>query len=143
MNDYFNKMKTINLKGKVYVFCFIRKQYYLLTQEEWVRQYIIYYIINKRGYNVKDIYVELKAYRAHMTHRMDIIVFKNKRPFIIVECKSKYVNISYTSCDQLMKYYLICKSKYIVLTNGIKTIIFGVQNKGKDIEFLKDIPHNY
>ncbi|WDE42271.1 type I restriction enzyme HsdR N-terminal domain-containing protein [Candidatus Karelsulcia muelleri] len=136
------KFKTIPFNGKLYVFCLIRKKYCLLTKEEVVRQQLISYLIKNRGYNVNEIYVEFKYSIHNMTNKIDIIVFKKKRPFIIVECKSNDVNISYKYFDQILKYYLIIKSKYLVLTNGIKNIIFGFQNNANDIEFFKKIPKN-
>ncbi|MGX7590658.1 type I restriction enzyme HsdR N-terminal domain-containing protein [Candidatus Karelsulcia muelleri] len=133
-----NKLKTFN--DKRYVFCLIRKKYYLLTKEELVRQKIISYLIKNRGYKVPEIYVELKSNFYNIKNRVDIIVIKNKRPFLIVECKSPEVNLSSKDFDQIMKYYLRFKSQYLVLTNGIKNIIFEFKNNG--IEFLKKIPKN-
>ncbi|UOQ38233.1 Type I restriction enzyme R protein N terminus [Candidatus Karelsulcia muelleri] len=133
-----NKIKTFN--GKMYVFCLIRKKYYLLTKEELVRQKIIYYLIKNRGYNVHEIYVEFHSTFYNIKNRIDILVLKKKRPFIMVECKSPEVKISSKSFDQIMKYYLRFKSQYLVLTNGIKNIIFEFKNNG--IEFLKKIPKN-
>ncbi|MGX7590369.1 type I restriction enzyme HsdR N-terminal domain-containing protein [Candidatus Karelsulcia muelleri] len=134
-----NNLKTFN--GKRYVFCLIRKKYYILTKEELVRQKIIYYIIKNRGYKVNEIYVEFNSSFYNIKNRIDILVLKNKRPFIIVECKSPEGNISYKYFDQIMKYYLRFKSQYLVITNGIKTIIFEFKNNG--IEFLKKIPKNF
>ncbi|WP_204098323.1 type I restriction enzyme HsdR N-terminal domain-containing protein [Candidatus Karelsulcia muelleri] len=134
-----NKLKTFN--GKRYGFCLIRKKYYLLTKEELVRQKIIYYLIKNRGYKVQEIYVEFNSTFYNIKNRLDILVIKKKRPFLIVECKSPEVNISSKSFDQIMKYYLRFKSQYLVLTNGIKTIIFEFKNDG--IEFLKQIPKNF
>ncbi|MGX7590937.1 type I restriction enzyme HsdR N-terminal domain-containing protein [Candidatus Karelsulcia muelleri] len=131
-------LKTFN--GKRYVFCLIRKKYYLLTKEELVRQKIIYYLIKNRGYKVQEIYVELNSSFYNIKNRIDILVLKNNRPFIIVECKSPEIKISSKSFDQIMKYYLRFKSQYLVLTNGIKNIIFELKNNG--IEFLKKIPKN-
>ncbi|MGX7593478.1 type I restriction enzyme HsdR N-terminal domain-containing protein [Candidatus Karelsulcia muelleri] len=132
------KIKTFN--GKMYVFCLIRKNYYLLTKEELVRQQIIYYLIKHRGYLVHEIYVELNYSFYNIKNRLDILVLKKHRPFIIVECKSPEVNIYYKSFDQIMKYYLRFKSQYLVLTNGMKTISFEL--KKNSIEFLKKIPKN-
>ncbi|WP_204097723.1 type I restriction enzyme HsdR N-terminal domain-containing protein [Candidatus Karelsulcia muelleri] len=134
-----NKLKTFN--GKRYVFCLIRKKYYLLTKEELVRQKIIYYLIKNRGYKVQEIYVEFNSTFYNIKNRLDILVIKKNRPFLIVECKSPEVKISSKSFDQIMKYYLRFKSQYLVLTNGIKTIIFEFKNDG--IEFLKQIPKNF
>ncbi|MGX7592502.1 type I restriction enzyme HsdR N-terminal domain-containing protein [Candidatus Karelsulcia muelleri] len=124
----------------MYVFCLIRKKYYLLTKEEFVRQQIIYYLIKNRGYPVNEIYVEFHYAFSNMKTRLDIIVIKNNRPFIIVECKSPEGNISYKYFDQIMKYYLRFKSQYLVITNGMKNIIFEMKTSG--IELLKKIPTN-
>ncbi|MGX7590087.1 type I restriction enzyme HsdR N-terminal domain-containing protein [Candidatus Karelsulcia muelleri] len=137
-----NKFQTLKFNGKLYVLCLIRKKYYLLNKEEVVRQQVISYLIKNRGYNVNEIYVEFKYYIQNMTNKIDILVVKNNRPFIIVECKSNDGNLSSKYFDQIMKYYLIIKSKYLVITNGIQNIIFGFQNHATDIEFFKKIPKN-
>ncbi|MGX7592080.1 type I restriction enzyme HsdR N-terminal domain-containing protein [Candidatus Karelsulcia muelleri] len=132
--------KTFN--GKRYVFCLIRKKYYLLTKEELVRQKIIYYLIKNRGYNVHEIYVEFNSTFSNIKYRLDILVLKKTRPFMIVECKSPEVKISSKDFDQIMKYYLRFKTQYLVLTNGIKNIILEFKPNGNGIEFLKKIPKN-
>ncbi len=106
-----------------------------------MRQKIIYYLIKNRGYKVQEIYVEFNSTFYNIKNRLDILVIKKNRPFLIVECKSPEVKISSKSFDQIMKYYLRFKSQYLVLTNGIKTIIFEFKNDG--IEFLKQIPKNF
>ncbi|MGX7590231.1 type I restriction enzyme HsdR N-terminal domain-containing protein [Candidatus Karelsulcia muelleri] len=133
-------IKTFN--GKRYVFCLIRNKYYLLTKEELVRQKIISYLIKNRGYNVHEIYVEFHSTFYNIKYRLDILVLKKTRPFLIVECKSPEVKISSKYFDQIMKYYLRFKTQYLVLTNGIKTIILEFQPNGNGIEFLKKIPKN-
>ncbi|MGX7593051.1 type I restriction enzyme HsdR N-terminal domain-containing protein [Candidatus Karelsulcia muelleri] len=135
-----SSVKTMHLNGKVYVCCLIRKKYYILTKEELVRQQLISYLIKNRGYKVKEIYVEFKYYLQNMKKSIDIIVFKKTRPLILIECKAS--KISYKDFDQIMKYYLIFKSKYLVITNGMKNIVFGFQKNANDIEFFKKIPKN-
>ncbi|MGX7593621.1 type I restriction enzyme HsdR N-terminal domain-containing protein [Candidatus Karelsulcia muelleri] len=138
------KQYEATFNGKRYVFCLIRNKYYLFTKEELVRQKIIYYLITNRGYNVHDIYVEFHSTFSNIKYRLDILVIKNNRPFIIVECKSPEIKISSKSFDQIMRYYLRFKTQYLVLTNGIKNIIFelkhNVNGTGIGIEFLKQIP---
>ena len=41
------EFKLKNIDSKTFIFDFIRKNYYLLTPEEWVRQHILHFLKSK------------------------------------------------------------------------------------------------
>ena len=46
--DY--KVKKQN--GTVMIFDIVRKKYVVLTPEEWVRQHVVHYLVEKNGYAI-------------------------------------------------------------------------------------------
>ena len=46
--DY--KVKKQN--GTVMIFDIVRKKYVVLTPEEWVRQHVVHYLVEKKGYAI-------------------------------------------------------------------------------------------
>ena len=51
--DLYYKISDFKIKekhGKFYIFDDIRKKYVVLTEEEWVRQNFVKYLIMKKGY---------------------------------------------------------------------------------------------
>ena len=43
-------LKTKSVEGTIQVFDVIRKKYFVLTPEEWVRQHFIHYLNNEKNY---------------------------------------------------------------------------------------------
>ena len=52
--DY--KVKKQN--GTVMIFDIVRKKYVVLTPEEWVRQHVVHYLVEKKGYAISRVAVE-------------------------------------------------------------------------------------
>ena len=53
--DY--KVKKQN--GTVMIFDIVRKKYVVLTPEEWVRQHVVHYLVEKKGYAISRVAVAL------------------------------------------------------------------------------------
>jgi hypothetical protein len=69
------KIKSEN--GKEIIFDECRKQWVLLTPEEWVRQNFLQYLIQERLYPASLIAVEREIVLGDLKKRFDIVVFKN------------------------------------------------------------------
>ena len=46
------KLKSKLVNGVTQVFDIVRKDYFILTPEEWVRQHVIHYLVNYKKYPV-------------------------------------------------------------------------------------------
>ena len=55
--DY--KVKKQN--GTVMIFDIVRKKYVVLTPEEWVRQHVVHYLVEKKGYAISRVAVSTGA----------------------------------------------------------------------------------
>ena len=130
------KIKSEN--GKEIIFDECRKQWVLLTPEEWVRQNFLQYLIQERLYPASLIAVEREVGLGDLKKRFDIVVFKNAKPWMIVECKEMYRKLNEAVIKQILNYNITLQAEYLVITNGTSTFALHVQ-QGK-FEWLQKLP---
>jgi hypothetical protein len=134
-------LKIKSKENKYFILDIIRKKYVVLTPEEWVRQNFLHFLIDHKKYPVSLIAVEKQLKINNLSKRTDILIFdKNAQPDIIVECKAPSVRISQDTFDQIARYNLNLKAKYLIITNGLQHYFAKMDQKEKKYEFLKDIP---
>jgi hypothetical protein len=109
-------IKTENSKD--YIFCTIRKRWFVITPEEWVRQNFLLLLIEVMKYPASLIAVEKQLMLEEVKKRFDIVVYKDSKPYIIVECKEMNVALSESTLSQVLNYNLIIQAPYIIVTNG-------------------------
>ena len=61
-------------------------------------------------------------------------------PALLVECKAPEVKISQATFDQVARYNLAFRVRYLVVTNGLKHYCCEVDFETGKITFLGDIP---
>jgi type I site-specific restriction endonuclease len=128
-------------QDKTYIFDIIRRKYYVLTPEEWVRQHIIHYLIFEKNYPKTLIAVEKQISINTVNRRFDIVVFnKNMKAEILVECKAPKININQKTFDQANQYNWLLKAPYLFLTNGLKHYICEINFDQNNFRFLKELP---
>ena len=130
------KIKSEN--GKEIIFDECRKQWVLLTPEEWVRQNFLQYLIQERLYPASLIAVEREIIVGDLKKRFDIVVFKNAKPWMIVECKEMHGKLNEAVIKQILNYNITLQAEYLVITNGTSTFALHVQ-QGK-FEWLQKLP---
>ena len=140
LNFPYFEFKLKNIDSKTFIFDFIRKKYYLLTPEEWVRQHILHFLISKK-ISKSHIAVERQLKVNNLIKRFDIVVFdRNGEPLILIECKSPSVKIDQSVFDQISIYNLKIKSKYLMISNGLDHLYFKIDQVNKTHIFVKDFP---
>ena len=128
-------IKTEN--GKEFIFCVIRKRWFIITPEEWVRQNFLLYLIVNLHFPAALIAVEKQLILSEIKKRFDIVVYKETLPYIIVECKEMKVLLSESTISQVLNYNSTIQAPYIVVTNGSFCAAFLKQeNKFVEIEEL-------
>ena len=138
--NYEFRLKKIDEKR--FIFDEIRKNYFELTPEEWVRQNCIKFLINEKKYKSQLIAVEKKIILNNLTKRFDIIAYDNNGdPNLLVECKAPNIAIRQETFDQILSYNRVINSKYLMITNGIIHYYCKIDNIDNKINFLKDIPN--
>ena len=133
-----HSFKTKNENGKEVIFDECRKQWVLLTPEEWVRQNFLQYLIQERLYPASLIAIEREIVLGDLKKRFDIVVFKNVKPWMIVECKGMQVKLNEAVIKQILNYNITLQAEYLVITNGTSTFALHVQ-QGK-FEWLQKLP---
>ena len=73
--------------------------------------------------------------------RADIAAFGTKgQPLLIVECKASSVKINQKVFDQVARYNLALKVKYLVVTNGLEHYVCQIDFEKNSYAFLEEIP---
>jgi type I restriction enzyme R protein len=134
--DY--KVKKQN--GTVMIFDIVRKKYVVLTPEEWVRQHVVHYLVEKKGYAISRVAVEREIELYGLKRRFDIVVFdRSGNPWLLVECKAPAVALTQKVFDQVFRYNLTLAAPYVAITNGVCHFC-GYMNQENDFCFLDDFP---
>ncbi len=126
-----------NVSGRKQVFCVVRKRWVALTPEEWVRQNFILYLLHVLQYPLSLISVERQT-GGEVFGRFDVVVFKDSRPFMLVECKEMKVNLTESVISQVLAYNVPIQASVIVITNGKECYAWMVDNG--TFKELTDLP---
>ena len=130
-----------NSENKVSIFDEIRKKFILLTPEEWVRQHVVQFLLQDKNYPKSYINVEKLIKINDLTKRYDAVVFQpNGEIFLLIECKAPEVAISQQTFDQIARYNLVLKAKYLMVTNGLNHYFCQMDFENEKYVFLKELP---
>ena len=121
-----------------YIYDEIRKRFYLLTPEEWVRQHILHHLMYEKKIPKINLLVEQIVEINGMNKRLDIAVLKNNKPLLLVECKAPEVKITQSTFDQIMRYNLILDAEFLMLSNGLHHVYAQLDKENKKYQFLTD-----
>lgn len=123
-----------------YIWDPLRKKSVRNTPEEAVRQWFI--SVLHEGMRVPEHMMGSEVSFRHGTkeYRADIVVYgRDARPWMLVECKRPEVTLDQAVVDQALRYCNELDVKYIAITNGGKTFIFGRTPEG-GWQFLEKAP---
>ncbi|EAQ38384.1 type I restriction enzyme HsdR N-terminal domain-containing protein [Dokdonia genika] len=130
-----------NSENKPYIFDLIRKKFLVLTPEEWVRQHVLQWLTNDKGYPISLINVEKEIRVGNTRKRYDIVVFKpDGSLYIIVECKAPKVQITQATFDQIARYNLELQADLLMVTNGLSHYYCKVDSVAERYDFLRELP---
>ena len=136
----YTNFTTRNIDGQPEVFDPIRRRWVALTPEEEVRQQTILHLHNHYNYPLELMQVEGAITLNGMTRRCDIVVYRDGRPILIVECKRPDVPITQKVCDQACRYNTVLQVPFLLLTNSIQTVIVHVDLINRQLRQLSDLP---
>ena len=139
--QFVDQLKIKTEDGKKYIWDDIRKKWYVLQPEEFVRQLVVKYLIHISGYNKNKIQLEKGLMINGLERRFDILVYDNDfNPYLLVECKRPQVPVNQMVFDQISVYNIELKVPFLLVTNGPDTFCCEVDLIEKNYEFLKEIP---
>jgi hypothetical protein len=100
-------------ESKEFIFDIFRKKWVKLSPEEWVRQNFLQYLVQEKKYPASIIAVEKEVHLKDIKKRCDIIIYKQAKPYMIVECKEMDVELNEKTISQILTYNIALKCKYI------------------------------
>jgi len=118
-------LKLRNQSGSEQVFDPIRKKWVAFTEEEKVRQFFILQLINELKIPASLISVERKITVNGLTKRYDIVVYKDTKPWMVVECKAPEIPLTQEVLDQAGRYNQTLNAEIIGVTNGVEQKFFS------------------
>ena len=127
--------------GRIYVQCLLRQKKIILTQEEWVRQHLIYYFQKTLNYPLEKMAIEKEIKFDGFIRRWDLVVYdSNFMPYILVECKAPQIKLTHEVFMQISTYQSKVQAPYLILSNGIVHLIYQVDDLKKRLERLDFFP---
>lgn len=124
---------------KEWIFDELRKQWVRLTPEEWVRQNMLQYLLQVKKYPASLIAVEKEISLGELRKRFDILIYRDAKPWMIIECKEMNVPLSEATIRQILNYNITIQADYIVITNGTDNHGFSlISGKAEAILELPD-----
>jgi hypothetical protein len=87
-------------------------------------------LIKQKKYPASLISIEKEIILNDLKKRYDIVVYnKQLQPIIVIECKAPYIELDQSVVEQALRYNLIIKANYLMLSNGVSDITFNNLNQ--------------
>lgn len=119
----------------------LRQKYVALTPEEYVRQHFVNYLIEYLSYPPMMMANEIKIELNGTTRRCDTVVFgSDTRVLMIVEYKAPDVLLTQDVFDQIVRYNMTLRARYLVVSNGLNHYCCVIDYKSGSYHFLPKIP---
>ena len=135
------EIKIAERNGKNVIFDMLRKRYVALTPEEWVRQHFVNYLITEKGFPKELIANEISIVLNGTNKRCDTVAYNRfLAPVFIAEYKSPTVAIKQSVIDQIIRYNMVLKVRYLVVSNGMQHFCCRIDFESGNYTFLNEIP---
>ncbi|MBU1417326.1 MAG: type I restriction enzyme HsdR N-terminal domain-containing protein [Proteobacteria bacterium] len=123
------------LNPKVYLFGKSSQQ-----PEERVRQWVLFELLSTYGISIQNIKIEQSVKVGTRTHYADIVIFREKLPHVVIECKRRKDNKVEAGLDQAISYASAnsIQAEYAVYANGGDWL--ARRKVGKEWVAIPDIP---
>ena len=119
----------------------LRRRHVVLTPEEWVRQHVVHYLINHRGYPKGLLSLERGHQYNQRQKRTDLLALDaTGQPLLLVECKRPTVPITPAVAHQIATYNLTIGAPLLLLSNGLEHYCWRVDAVNRTNERLGEVP---
>jgi hypothetical protein len=119
----------------------LRGKWLVLTPEEWVRQNFISWLISDFGYPAGLMANETAINLNGTSKRCDTVVYSHAaKPIMIVEYKAPHVAITQKVFEQIARYNIVLRVKYLTVSNGLHHYCCMLDEESGRYRFLKEIP---
>lgn len=119
----------------------LRDRWVSLTPEEWVRQHFVHWLINEKGFPAALMGNEVSLTQNGIARRCDTVVGdRTGHPLVIVEYKASSVNITQKAFDQIVRYNMVLRARYLIVSNGMSHYCCKIDYETDSYRFLEEIP---
>ena len=127
--------------GCEYVWDSLRGTWLMLTPEEWVRRHVINWLTTDADIPSTSVIQEYPLTLNGTSQRADIVVVnRNARPILTVECKAPDITIDSAVLDQAVRYNSVICARYIMITNGLVHYFYTTED-GISYSVCTEIPN--
>ena len=144
MINFLSLSESLQIKKqdqKRYIFDPIRKKWLVLLPEELVRQLIVQYLVQEKGYNRNRIAIERGIKVNGLSKRCDILVFdQDMQPFLLIECKAPEISLSADVFHQMAVYNMQLRVPHLMMSNGETSYICKIDVENQEYTILEDLP---
>ena len=106
-----------------------------------MRQHLLQYLVLDKGYPMALINVERQLLVNQLKKRYDLVVYRpDGSIFLLVECKAPVVAIDQGTFDQIARYNLQLKARFLLVTNGMDHHCCEMDHFNEKYSFLQEIP---
>ena len=121
----------------------LRKKWVARTPEEVVRQDVIAWLRNVKGFPETLMESEYDFLYNRRHYRADILVFDRQlQPHLLVECKAPGVPLDRAVVEQVVRYTRVLAVQYVMVTNGEATHLLRRRPDGSGYDFLSEMPED-
>jgi type I site-specific restriction-modification system R (restriction) subunit len=134
-------LKIVKKNERRTIFDPFRRKYVTLTPEEWVRQHFVHYLVEHKGYPASIIANEVALELNGTKKRCDTVIYDNEaQPLMIIEYKASSVEITQEVFNQISRYNIKLRVKWLIVSNGLQHYCCRVDYDGMHYCFVPDIP---
>ena len=127
--------------SRLSVFDRLRKRYVALTPEEWVRQHFVEYLIEAKQFPAALMANEVSLTQNGIKRRCDTLVADREgKPLVIVEYKAPEIEITQQVFDQIVRYNMVFRARYLMVSNGMAHYCCQIDYENNTYSFLSEIP---
>ena len=134
-------LKLARVNNHICVFDNLRDKFVALTPEEYVRQHFVHWLQSSLHYPSSLMANEVGISVNDCRRRCDTVVYNSDGSLLlIVEYKAPNIPVTQAVFDQIVRYNMALKARYLIVSNGINHYCCAIDYKTGSYHFIPAIP---
>ena len=128
--------------GVMRVFDRLRGKFVAFTPEEWVRQHFVANLVDNLGFPQGLLANEVSITLNGTSRRCDTVLYSPQglHPMAIIEYKAPHVAVSQKVFDQIVRYNMVLRARWLVVSNGMRHFCCEMDYETHGVRFHPRIP---
>jgi type I site-specific restriction endonuclease len=132
---------TKRQNGDLKVFDPVRKQFFVATPEELVRQNWLKYLHTEKEVPFNRMMVEKEVVFNRLNKRFDLVIVDDHgEPLVLFEFKAPKINLTQLTFNQAAVYNDKLNAKFLLISNGEQHFLAKQKDGIKSWHFLANLP---